>query len=131
MDNVIAVKPDGTRYWVLDGRRDERPDVILCEQAKDRMSCGEQYAALQAQYPDGHIFGTDGKQLTWRIEEALKLRDPEPHWVTTLCYDGPHGKIVFGPATYAECDEYEEVRKDDVRGDGYFQTERVYFVPQP
>lgn len=133
MDNVIVVKPDSTRYWVLDGR-DERPNTILCEQAKENSAYEEQYSALQAKHPGGYIFGSSGAEITRRIEYDRKMADPESHWVVLLCFDGMTGmtgSIVCGPATFAECDSYTEAFKDDARGDGYFKIERAYFVPRP
>lgn len=128
MDNMMVVFPDNRRYWVLDGRG-ERPDKVLCEQAKDRAAYEVQFSALEVKYPSGHILSQAGRDIAWKIEYDRKLADTEAHWVVLLCADEPFsGRIVYGPDTFAECDAYTEYSKDDVRGDLHFEIERVYHV---
>jgi hypothetical protein len=71
----------------------------------------------------------------WRKVEAehrkyqVRMEDPQSIWIVLKCDDpdpdsgnpGFRSRRMVQPATYAECDCYTEVFKDDVRGEGSFR----------
>lgn len=114
-----------TYYWKSDAEHERVLKAISAHRSVCPRCKAAQDAAREFQ------FRRDGQaEIRATLAELdRRMVDPDPSYGVFFCSGDEDGGIIrtprFGANTYANCSQYAEIYKDDVRGDCWFEIPKL------